>query len=132
MSGEIEQDHLLLATLLTLVRLADRCGNRMTRFGCRNDSFGLCKQTSGLEALQLRNIDRFHHLVLQQLRDNRSGAVIPQTTGMNVGRSKIVPQSEHRQQRRISRFITKIVTENATRQFRARIGFGCQKTGLLP
>ena len=103
----------------------------MARFGSGDDAFGLREQAARLEAVQLRDIDRFHHLVFQQLRYDHARSVVAQSAGMNVGRGEIMSEREHRQQRRVACLVAKIVAEHAARQFRTRVRFGGDETRLF-
>ena len=96
----------------------------MARFRSGNNALGLREQAACVEALELRDIDRFHQLVLEQLRYDHACSVIPQSARMDVGGSEVVPQREHRQQRRIAGFVSEVVAEDSARELRAGVGLG--------
>lgn len=122
MSRQVEQDDFRFAALGTLAGLADGRGDRMARFRSGNNALGLREQAACVEALELRDIDRFHQLVLEQLRYDHACSVIPQSARMDVGGSEVVPQREHRQQRRIAGFVSEVVAEDSARELRAGVG----------
>src|SRR5574344_2399400 len=72
-----------------------------------------------------------HHLILDKLGNDGTGTVITQTAGMYVGRVEIVAQCVHRQQRSISGFITEVVFELTSCQFRTTLRFGSDKLSLF-
>ena len=119
MAGKVEEDGLLLALQLGLLGLADRGSDGVRRLGSGDDALALCEERSRLEGLELRNIDRLHHLVFHQLADDRARAMIAQAARMDIGRGEVVAQGVHRDQRRIARLVAKVILELATRQLRA-------------
>ena len=67
MTGEVEQDDLCLACLLALLGLTDGGGNGMTALGSRDDSLCTGKEHTGLEGLELRDVNTLHQTVLDEL-----------------------------------------------------------------
>ena len=67
MTRKIEQNHLLLTSLLALQCLTYGSSDGVAGFGSRDDALGTCEERTCLEGLQLWNIHSFHEAVLQQL-----------------------------------------------------------------
>ena len=67
MTGKIEENHLLFSRLLAFIGFTNGCCNGMRRLRCRNNTFGLGKQYTGIERLQLLDINCFHQTVFKEL-----------------------------------------------------------------
>ena len=130
MTGEVEEDNLFFACLDALLCLANGSCNGMARFRSRDDAFCLGKQATGFEGFQLVDVHRFHQSVLQELRNDDTGTVEAQTSGMDIGRSKLVSQGVHREQRSVTGFVGKVIMEFTTGELRARSRFGCDEACL--
>ena len=83
-SGEVEEDNLLLARFLALQGLADGSCDGVGALRGRNDALGAGKEHTSLEGFQLRNVDAIHVTVLDELGDDHACTMIAQTTSVDV------------------------------------------------
>ena len=90
MTRKVEEDDLLLASLLAFVCLADSGGNGVSAFRSRDDTLSAGKEHTSLECFELWNIHTLHQTVLQQLRDDDPSTVVAQTTCMDVAGLEVV------------------------------------------
>lgn len=131
-SGQVEQDDFFFPALLARLGFVDGGSDGMTGFRCRNDAFGLGEQAARVEGFQLLDVGGLHQSVFQELGDDDARAVVTQSACMDVGRSEVVSQGEHRQEGSVARFVSEVVLEMSARQFWARCRFGCDVTCLFP
>ena len=104
-TGEVEEDNFLFAGLLALLGLADGGSDGMTTLWSGDDTLCTSEDHTGLEGLELWDIDTVHVAVLDELRDNHTCTVVAQTTGVDVARAEVMTQSVHRQQRRVTSLV---------------------------
>ena len=123
-TGEVEEDDLLLTSLLAFLSLPDGGCNGMTTLGGRDDALGAGEEHASLESLELWDVDTMHQTVLDQLADNHAGTMVAQSTGMNIARTEIMTEGVHRQQGSIACLVTEVVAELSTRQLRTAVGLG--------
>ena len=131
-TGQVEEDDLLLAGLLALVGLADGGGDGVTALGSRDDTLGAGEEHAGLEGLELRDVDTLHEAVLDKLTDDHAGTVVAQTTGVDVGGLEVMAQRVHGQQRRVTGLVAEVVTELTACELRTAVGLGSDELRLLP
>ena len=97
-SGQVEQDDFFFSALLARLGFVDGGSDGMAGFRCRNDAFGLGEQAARVEGFQLLDVGGLHQSVFQELGDDDTRAVVTQSARMDVGRSEVVSQGEHRQE----------------------------------
>ena len=84
MTREVEEDNLLLASLLALVGLADGSCDGMGALWSWDDTLRASEEHTSLEGFELWDIDTMHVAVLNQLADNHAGTMIAQTASVDV------------------------------------------------
>ena len=63
MTREVEEDHLLLASLLALFGFTDGSSDGVTTLRSRDDTFGTGEQHASLESFELWNVNTMHQTV---------------------------------------------------------------------
>ena len=62
----------------------------MTALGSRDDTLCTGKEHTGLEGLELRDVNTLHQTVLDELGDNHTGTVVAQTASVDVTRFEVM------------------------------------------
>ena len=130
-AGEVEEDDLLLAGLLALVRLVDGGGDGVAGLRSGDDAFGLGEELAGGEGIQLADVRGLDETVLEQLGDDGAGAVVAQAARVDVGGTEVVAQGEHRDQRGVAALVAEVIHELALGQLRAGSRLRGDVAGLL-
>ena len=119
---QIEQNDPLLTRFAGAQRLVDRRSNGVRRLGRGNDALGARELDGRLEHAVLRVGQGLDHAVVDQLAEQRRGAVVAQATRVDGRRHEAVAERVHLDQRRQADRVAKVVGVRAAGQCRA--GFG--------
>ena len=119
MTGQIEEDGLLLTCLLALESLVDSGCDCMAGFRSRDDAFCLGEQDSGFEGVELLDVYSFHETVLHQLGHDDTGAMVPEASSMDCSRLEGVAEGVHREERSETGLVAEVIFKLTAGQFGA-------------
>lgn len=120
MATEVEQNGFRNPFFLTLFRFGHYGGYTMGGLGCGYNALRFGEQHPGIENFEVIVGHGLDQVVLQELADDNACPVVPQPTGVDGRRDKVVAQGVHGQQGRHSARIAKIVAKDPSGQLRAR------------
>ena len=122
MTGEVEEDDLLLASLLALQGLADGGCDGVGALRSRDDTLCAGEEHTSLEGLELWDVDTMHQTVLDELGDNHASTVVAQAASVDVAGLEVVAQGVHRQQWGVASLVAEVVAELAACELRTAVG----------
>ena len=118
MTTPVEQNGFLLAFLFRTSCLFDNRRNGVVRFGCGDIAFRTSPFYTAIEGIQLVVGPGLYQFFLGKMTDYGSHSMVPEATGMDRSRDKIMTQRVHGKERRRHGKVAEIIGKGPSREGR--------------